>query len=181
VDRAALPCHFSLCDSHDVAALRSSCIPFSHSNHQQLLLPLTCISHVISAICGTGVVGVGCGSASVGSSFLLHAAVADLWCALACRMNAGRRASVEIVLGDREFRKIEATQRFICCAVLPRLALKLVLGVQAGDGDMCTSQKFLRPNVPAGFSQMRLRASIPIACLTTPEFDRHRSCLTKGK
>jgi len=56
-------------------------------------------------------VGVGCGSASVGSRFLLHAAVADLWCALAC--SACRRASVEIVLGDRGFREIEATQRSV--------------------------------------------------------------------
>lgn len=39
----------------------------------------------------------------------------DLSYAVACRMNAGRRASVETVLGDQELREIEASERFTYC------------------------------------------------------------------
>ena len=52
---------------------------------------------------------------------------------LACRMNAGRCAAVEIVLGDREYPEIDTTKRLILCAVLLVIGLKREFGAQAGD------------------------------------------------
>lgn len=101
-----------LCYSHDATPSAASVHSLHHFAQQQLLLTLTCISHVTCRL--------RCGAAGPVwwvwdvAPLPWEPASCDMprW-RLACRLDAGRSAVVEIVLGDREYLEIEATKRLI--------------------------------------------------------------------